>query len=278
MRTSVVVPVHNGKEFYRPFLRAYDVARGKVNYFLELILVSNHNSTKDYLNMLLSDYDFEYTHVDCPKKGSYAARNYGFGYSRGARIVFTDIDCVLDKDFFTHLDTINVDEDVIIAGNIKYFQNDEFDKKNVYNFIESKLFLNLDKAKQENIGFTANTCVHRDLFSRSLFDEVSSGGDVQFYRMLQSKGVKYQFADALIVNHPYRTKEELEVKIRRVANGLVETRRNRGLITSLVFIFINPWLKFVRLDSSTNVLIQLFILYRMNLVFRINTVRYILSK
>lgn len=110
---SIVVPVRNGAATIAACLRSLLVLDWPAGR-RELIVVDNASSD-DTLGVLERFGDLVHV-VREPRRGSAAARNAGIRNAKGARIAFTDADCVVDPGWLRHLLLPLDDPTVGIAG------------------------------------------------------------------------------------------------------------------------------------------------------------------
>ena len=278
MEISVIVPVHSGAKYYLDFIQAYKEARAKSSKRIELILVSNNNPNYDELEEIVIEQSFEISHIICKRSGSYAARNKGFDYSKGRVLVFTDIDCELREDYFLELSHMGIDDKTIYSGNVLFRNNTSRVFVRALNYVESLLFLNGEKAANKNVGFTANTVISSSLFGLHRFSEVTSGGDIDFYKRIEDHGNNFEFNKELVVFHPYRDFQELVLKIKRVSKGLIETKRTKSIAVTLLMLLFNPWILRLRVKNNPNFILTFLLIMYFNVIFRIETIRGLLFK
>lgn len=232
---SIIVPIHNGQNYYESFLTSFKNCG--LNDKVELIFVGNNNSLYEkILKEKLTELKIncKYFNYD-DKKSSYGARNYGIKKSSGDFLIFVDIDISFSNDYMLKLNSIDFDHKTIYSGNISKFSKIK-NKKTVAEKTDDLLFLNVEKMAKKKIGVTAHTIISRKIFDNLKFEEHKSGADIIFYNSVKNLNYNFKFLTELIVCHPLRNQKELFIKLKRVAKGLNESKRNIKILNLLLFL------------------------------------------
>jgi len=143
-------------------------------------------------------------------KSSYAARNLGVKNAKGSIIAFTDIDCVINKEWLTNL-VKGFSEDSIggVAGDIIPENGDSVVERfsTKIGLLSQKMVLS---AKYLPLPYaqTANVAYRKILFDQIGFfdDSLISGGDVDFsWRLMLHTEYNISYVSDAIVYHKHRT-------------------------------------------------------------------------
>ncbi|MEI6857766.1 glycosyltransferase [Psychrilyobacter sp.] len=271
---SVIVPVYNGEQFLPEFLKSILFQKVNFNSF-EIILIDNNSNdkTKELINKFKKDN----SNIDCKylfydgKASSYASRNVGLTNSKGDILAFTDVDCILEKDWLKNIQSkFNEKNNKIISGDIDlYFK----DKKNIWENFDKIVHMRNDKRVKSNEIATANMALLKVTFNEiGIFDEVTSGGDFNFAKKAVKKGFEIEFSKDIKVLHPTRkTYLEIKKKLLRLSFGEGELYRKhnksfaRGIIINLLRILNLP--KHYRISKKMVVNTGMFRMMIFNLVY-----------
>lgn len=205
---SVVIPVFNGERTIGSCLES--IIRSKYpNTQFEIIIVDN-GSTDKTIN-IIEDFKSSNNHIKLYTekiKNAYRARNLGIQKANGKIIVFTDADCIVNKDWLMNL-AKGFSEPSIggVSGDIlPVFGNSIIERYSIMmELISPKVTL--------NSGFlpyppTANVAYRKELFDKiGYFDtKMISGGDADFaWRMQLETNYKILYIEDAIVFHKHRT-------------------------------------------------------------------------
>ena len=221
---SVIIPVYNNSSGLRKVL--WSLVNQDFDKILYEIIVSDNGSTDKTLDVA-KEYADEYPQlvryvIENKIQSSYAARNKGIIISKGKILVFTDADCIADKDWLKNgFSSMTQSSVSMVAGRIKFtYKNSE---PNIWEYYDSAEKLN-QKSYVKNAGFgaTANLFVRKKMFDKyGLFlPEFQSGGDYEFGRRLTQLGEVLLYAETSLVYHPARfTFRDKLAKSKRVAKG-----------------------------------------------------------
>ena len=221
---SVIIPVYNNSSGLRKVL--WSLVNQDFDKILYEIIVSDNGSTDKTLDVA-KEYADEYPQlvryvIENKIQSSYAARNKGIIIAKGKILVFTDADCIADKDWLKNgFSSMTQSSVSMVAGRIKFtYKNSE---PNIWEYYDSAEKLN-QKSYVKNAGFgaTANLFVRKKMFDKyGLFlPEFQSGGDYEFGRRLTQSGEDLLYDKGALVYHPARTTfgEKLR-KSKRIAKG-----------------------------------------------------------
>ena len=221
---SVIIPVYNNSSGLRKVL--WSLVNQDFDKILYEIIVSDNGSTDKTLDVA-KEYADEYPQlvryvIENKIQSSYAARNKGIIIAKGKILVFTDADCIADKDWLKNgFSSMTQSSVSMVAGRIKFtYKNSE---PNIWEYYDSAEKLN-QKSYVKNAGFgaTANLFVRKKMFDKyGLFlPEFQSGGDYEFGRRLTQLGEVLLYAETSLVYHPARfTFRDKLAKSKRVAKG-----------------------------------------------------------
>lgn len=199
---SVIVPAYNAERTIGDTLEALlaqDYPPGR----LEIIAVDNRST--DQTAAVMCRYPVHVV-VERRVQSSYAARNTGLTVARGNVLLFTDADCLPDRDWARALVAALADEDAGAAAGriepaaattlVERFQIDErvLDAANAFT--------------RPPLPFaqTANAAYRRTIFERvGLFDPtLVSGGDLDMAWRMQRAGWGLAYAPNALVRHRHR--------------------------------------------------------------------------
>ena len=156
------------------------------------------------------------------KPGSYAARNAALKIAQGDILAFTDSDCIPDS-FWLESAVARLDQGAeLVAGKVElFFKADKLTIVEIY----EKAFA-FDQKKYASVGgsATANMVTWAKHFETvgHFNDALLSGGDVEWGKRANDKGIDTEYASEVIVNHPARSDiKAMLKKKRRVLGGEV---------------------------------------------------------
>jgi len=227
---DVIVPVYNGSNYILQFIESFKIASRPFRDQIRLSIIDNGST--DETECLLqtckrNGIDIEY-HRFTEKMGSYAARNFGIKHSKSETVLFTDIDCQFEKNFFKQIFSMRIDERSFYGGRIVIPVEDH---SNPWEVVDSG-----SSMKNERLLFvTACLLVRRQTFDKvGPFVEVTSGGDIDWSRRARNLGLTPVFVPKLIIRHPSRkTFDDFRVKYTRIAFGDGSNKFNNGIVEYL---------------------------------------------
>lgn len=213
---SIIVPVYEQWDLVPSLLHAIEQQTLALES-IEVILVDN--GSRDPMDPgALPSFARMYR---CQRPGSYAARNMGARNAQGQWLVFTDADCLPDRDWLAALQaTTRSERSFLFAGPVNIVAANEHPNwYEVYDMVRG-----IPQAHYVTRGYaaTANLTVSRDVYDvLGGFDgQRYSGGDAEFCRRAGDRGFGIRFVEGAAVAHPARgTWEELSTKARRVKGG-----------------------------------------------------------
>jgi glycosyltransferase involved in cell wall biosynthesis len=220
---SVIIPVYNDALNLAHCLDALEKQTlDKSRY--EIIVVDN-GSTDGLQSMLGSRTTVHLVSEHRP--GSYSARNKGILSSDGDVLVFTDSDCIPDKDWLEKgLSSLSTKDNIgFVAGNVIFFPKDADNLTGpelweMLNNYDAEVFV-----ESMHFGLTANLFVPREVFGKvGLFNpELRSAGDYEWGNRVYDKGFSIQYDENVVVMHPARrTISQLINKTRRLTGGQLD--------------------------------------------------------
>ena len=212
---SIIIPVYNGGKYIRKCLDSLSQQTIPVSQY-EIIIVDNGSTDN---SMLLAD-NYDVKTLQELKKGSYAARNAGIKAACGNIIGFTDVDCIVSKDWLEQAVKIYNNNNVdIVAGRVEFYSDQSL---SVWGYFDKNTFLNQEYAMKSSAAKTANMFVRSSLFEKvGLFDDsLYSGEDVRWTAKAVSNGAVLNYNPEVIVYHPVRNNlREIGSKCFRVGYG-----------------------------------------------------------
>lgn len=207
------------------------------HYQIDILLIDNgsqhipweveHPSTKQCYNLFI-----------CNKKGSYAARNSALNHTDVDLIIFTDADCLPEKNWLIALieEYESSDRRTLLAGDVVITSYSETPSTTELYDISSGL--PQKRYVSQGYAVTANLAIPRIVFDTvGVFDDTRfSGGDADFCQRALKAGFGLKFIPKAIVYHPARkTWEEYATKVRRMKGGQIRAGK---LSRRLKYFFI----------------------------------------
>lgn len=197
-RISIIVPVLNAEKTIKQCITSL-LNQDYGNYE---IIVINNNST-DKTAAILNEFKGRIKILNEPKRNSYIARNKGIRHAKGQIIVFTDSDCIAEKDWLKNISGAFDNKAVKIAGGeIRAYRI----KNSVQKYLDifghpQNLSAKCNKPyfAGSNIAVRKKTLLEVGMFNENLL----SGGDYEIcLRIIKNKN-EIQFVPNALVNHFY---------------------------------------------------------------------------
>lgn len=220
MYVTVIIPTY--KDWQRLILCLE--ALGNQSYpsnLFEVVIVNNAPGDKIPSYLILQK---NWKLIEEEKPGSYAARNAALRIAKGTLVGFTDSDCIPDHDWIKNAVEI-FKQDISVhrlAGSVNIFYQK---KKATWIELYDRVYgFNQEQNSKKGLSVTANMFTYRESFSLvGLFnEETMSGGDFEWAKRAQEKGLFIKFAPNVNVSHPARnTLKLLFQKAKRVGKGQV---------------------------------------------------------
>lgn len=195
---SVIIPFTEDHNMLRSSIEAYQQL-DYPNKLCELILINNGGNTLAGLEDLSNKDGVRLVSVD--RKNAYAARNMGAQIAKGELILFTDSDCVVDREWAKRV-VVSFKDDTIAAvfGKVLAYKPqtplEVFGNRYVFNRAQRPF--------EYIIG--GNCAIRRSMFKKlGGFDErFNSGADIDFSIRLRQCGFRIQYEPRAIVYHKHR--------------------------------------------------------------------------
>lgn len=225
---SVIVPVYDDLEGLERCLEALAAQSYPADQF-EVLVVDNGGSQDPA--PVVSRYQFARLLRE-PKIGSYAARNRGLAAARGARVGFTDADCLPTPHWIARAVAWLPSPEArrVIGGRVDLFARDP-DMPTLAEAYDMALgFRQPTNVEQRHFSVTANLFTTRaTLDAVGPFDaELLSGGDKEWGLRAHARGIEIVYADDVVVRHPARHDlAELRAKRRRMVGGQLDAARQK---------------------------------------------------
>ncbi|UXZ55437.1 glycosyltransferase [Halomonas sp. 7T] len=231
-RVSVVVPTYYDWDRLQKCIDALSKQSFPQDQF-EVIIVNNALDDVVPANLLLSE---NVSLIKEGKPGSYAARNAALKIAQGDILAFTDSDCIPDP-FWLESAVARLEQGAeLVAGKIElFFKTDKLTIVEIY----EKAFA-FDQEKYVTVGgsATANMVTWSRHFETvgHFNDALMSGGDVEWGRRANEKGIVIEYASEVIVNHPARSDiKAMLKKKRRLLGGEInknkQSSKNNFILT-----------------------------------------------
>lgn len=205
---SIIVPVLNGANHINNLMNSLININYPDNKY-EILIVDN--GSRDTTVELIKKFQKNIPELKLffeKRKSSYAARNTGIRNAKGEILVFTDADCIVDKNWLINIvEGFSENSVGCVAGEIlsgKWFNivEEYYTKKDI---MSQKNTLNSEFLPYP---MTANVAYRKVIFEKiGYFDEkLISGGDADFaWRMQLETEYKIVYDQNAIVIHKHRT-------------------------------------------------------------------------
>ncbi|WP_176505323.1 glycosyltransferase [Candidatus Methanoperedens sp. BLZ2] len=205
---SIIVPVLNGANHINNLMNSLMNINYPKNKY-EILIVDNESMDKTV--ELIKKFQRNIPQLKLffeKRRSSYAARNMGVMNAKGEIIVFTDADCVVDKNWLINIVKSFSENSVgCVAGEILSAK---------WNNIVEEYYAKKDIMSQKNTlnseflpyPMTANVAYRKEIFNKiGYFDEeLISGGDADFaWRMQLETEYKIVYDQNAIVIHKHRS-------------------------------------------------------------------------
>lgn len=203
---SIVVPVLNRERTIGRCIQSLL----EIDYpSYEIIVVDNGSTDKTY--EILSNFPIKLVREE--KKGPYAARNKGIDLSKGELVLFTDSDCLANKDLLKKLLENLRDENIVgVGGQLQTYEPATLTEQ--FEDLAGILVIDLPKGivrKKKNKFLSGAIYASNVLFRKKALVEINgfdpdfmSGGDFDLCWRLQRAGHKLYFDPQAIVKHIHR--------------------------------------------------------------------------
>ncbi|UZD23040.1 glycosyltransferase family A protein [Algoriphagus halophytocola] len=196
---SVIIPVYRDWTRLKICLDALEEQIDPTGF--EVIVINNDPTDQ---TTLTRPYSFPLAINIEGKPGSYAARNKGLQKAKGEALLFTDSDCIPDRDWIAEAKKITQSNPPgLFAGKIELFS--EFSNRYV-EFEKVFAFPNKNYVATQNFGVTANLLVHREVLRKigGFNASLMTGGDADFCNRGVNEGFPILYCPELKVGHPAR--------------------------------------------------------------------------
>jgi glycosyltransferase involved in cell wall biosynthesis len=218
---SVILPVYNGEFQIAKLLDSLLSQTYERNNF-ECIVVDNGST--DLTNEVVVAHPLKPIFLNCPKVGSYAARNFGIASAKYPLLAFTDADCILDKRWLESAAKHFLDDKLdVLWGDVVVFPRLP-GKITSIDLLDQTIAFPRCQNKKGKMGYTANLFALREAFNVvGNFSEksLSTGDSYWGEKALKSK-LKVEFGEDVIVYHPARDFASFKRKIQRITSGSLQ--------------------------------------------------------
>ncbi len=206
---SIIIAVKNGEKTVKKALDS--IFRLEFEQF-EVIVV-NDGST-DSTGEILKSYGDKISVINTDGEGPSKARNTGIEKSQGKYIVFTDADCIVDKQWLNELEKgFNSADDNMVAGigGVQLSPSDDsVFGKTIAEYMSAVGFVTdyIKKERENGIYDTEHNPTCNVMYDRKIFSEVGNfleglwpGEDVEFDYRVKKRGYRILFNPSAKVYH-----------------------------------------------------------------------------
>lgn len=213
---SIIIPTYKSWDLLKKCLSAID----KQTYVGEYeVLVVNNDSDHEYPTEILNHKNIRI--LQELKPGSYAARNKGIAESKGDILVFTDADCIPDKDWLHNgVQMLTLTKAGIVAGDIQFFFKNPNSPTTAEVYDKLTGFNQRGYSKQGHCA-TANWFSYKKVIEEfgGFNSGLKSNGDSELSGKISSK-YNVLFCESAIIFHPARYSiQSIIIKYRRLIGG-----------------------------------------------------------
>ncbi len=243
---SVIIPSYNSRTLIRQCLETV-CEQTQEEPFEVIIVDSSQDGTSDVVK---TTYPFVKVIELMQRTFPGQARNIGLQEAEGQIIVFTDTDCVVDKNWLSRIAQMHRSPYRVIGGAVcngtpaSAVGTAEY----LLEFIE---FAPHRQAGEARLLPTCNVSLKREIFAEhGYFQNVIKGSDTLFTRYLIERGEKIYFTPTFQVYHTNRT--QLKKFLRNqyeLGKGSAQIRRQKSMPGSMLINhpYLIPFLPFFRL-------------------------------
>lgn len=225
LKATVVIPAYNSEETIEYCLSSLKEQDA------EIIVVDD--SSTDNTVKICEKYNVKI--ISVKSKSAAKARNIGVENSKGDIILFTDSDCIPDKNWvsvakkcFEKLKTAE-----IIGGSI------EFKKDTIFQKTYAKMYEIMDRKNFRNNSIllpTMNLAVRKEVFSKIYFDPSLPSAlceDVDFLYNAKKKNIEIRYCEKMTIKHlnPYSIKQFIKQEIRHGKGRALLMSKHNELIS-----------------------------------------------
>ncbi|MFQ6793606.1 MAG: glycosyltransferase [Thomasclavelia sp.] len=244
---SMIIPVFNASDYLPILFRCLEQCNLTIDD--EVILIDNgstddsKNICKEYIQK--SSINFRYFYFD-DVASSYAARNFGVKQSVNDILVFTDSDCIPQKNWIDEIKN-NISDNIVLGGKVQINIEDD---KNIWEIYDFLAHLDSEKNIKNKCIATANMAVtKKDFYIVGWFSERFSGADYEWSKRASKKGLFVKYLEQAIVLHPSRKSFGIILnKERRISYGKGQEWKKKN--KKLFFLIILYLLKILKLDTN----------------------------
>lgn len=186
------------------------------------IIVTDDSPDNDIQQIIKAQFPFV-KWVEGPKKGPASNRNYGASQATGEWLVFTDDDCLPDKDWLQSISaqiTPGKEVDVIEGKTVADREKRRLDEVSPINLTGGNLW-------------SCNFAIRKSAFENlSGFDETfkyAAGEDMDLYNRIVKNNYKVVFDEHVLVTHPWRQSKPFRNFLRSYVSYkqyILKTRNN----------------------------------------------------
>ncbi len=130
MQISIIIPTYNRSDRLEACLRSLQSLSVPKQTQVELTIIDNNSTdnTREIVEAILPDLPFPGRCIPCTIQGTAAARNAGIKASSGDIFMFTDEDCVPDKNWLTEACRLfESDQDLaMFSGRVELYNPNDF--------------------------------------------------------------------------------------------------------------------------------------------------------
>ena len=211
---SVIAPAYNCSATIEKLINSL-LGQTYPKQLFEIIIVDNNS--KDDTVRIIKNFPVKLLNENS-LQSSYAARNKGIKNAKGEVFAFIDSDCVATPDWIEEGIKKLYSEDAGLAGGkVEFLYSPSRTAAEIYDAL-THLNMEFTITKLKSAG-TANLFIRKKVFEKlGLFENVRSGGDMQFTHKAALGGYKLIFAPQARVLHPARTFPEVIKKSYRIGS------------------------------------------------------------
>ncbi len=249
MDCSVVIPAYNAEKTITGTLGSLLNQDFKGTYEVVVVNDGSGDKTENIVKEIIRKSGNKIKLINQPNQGPAAARNNGAKAARGNIVLFTDSDCVAEKNWVKEMLKPFADEGVVgVQGRYRIYNKDSLVARFVQYEVEER-YQRMEKQKLIDFIGSYSAGYKRDVFLKFGGFDISfkkaSGEDPEISYRMADKGLKMVFAPKAIVyhSHPDTLKKYLKMKYGRGVWGELlykkHPQKKKGQAYNSVFYFLH---------------------------------------
>jgi len=209
---SIIIATYNRSESLRTTLYSLLQLDRDGPFDYEVIVADNNSSdaTRAVVESLRSEFQGRLKYLFEPRQGKSYALNQALAECRGEVIAFTDDDCIVEKNWLTHIHQVFTTRDIDLLGGklIPIFQSPKPEWMDLKRYKSPLVSFNLgdqyleDNHQRKILPIGANMAVKRESYRRlGGFSFEGRSQDTEFIYNWLNGGAKFAYSPSVLVYH-----------------------------------------------------------------------------